>query len=235
MSAGARRVIGHAVLVHGAGAGGWEWHAWRGVLAAHGVEAVAIDLQPRADPRATTFDDYRTQVAAAVDALPRPRALVGASLGGLLAAACAERGDALVLVNPLPPAPWTDGLPARTWPDVVPWGSGARLESTRRALGDADDASALRALRGWRDESGQVLRAAQAGVDVGRPACPVLFVVGERDEDVPPAATRAWAAAWQAERRAQEGLGHVEPLLGRAAAGVADEVGRWLIATLSPR
>ena len=28
---------------------------------------------------------------------------------------------------------------------------------------------------------------------------------------------------------------HVGPLLGRAAVGVADDVGRWLVATLSPR
>lgn len=230
-----RRVVAHAVLVHGAGAGGWEWNIWRGVFAAHGVDALAIDLVPHDAVAATTFDDYRAQVASALGTLPRARVLVGASLGGLLAAACADACDALVLVNPMPPAPWAAQLPRREWPDVVPWGHDARLHRTRRALGDADDASAMRALRGWRDESGAVLRAAQDGIEVDRPRCPVWFVAGGADEDVPVEATRSWAAAWQAELRERPTLGHVEPLLGRAAAREAAAAARWLVATLSPR
>lgn len=230
-----RPVVAHAVLVHGAGAGGWEWTIWRGVLAAHGVEALPLDLAAHDAVAATTFDDYRAQVAAALAALPRPRVLVGASLGGLLAAACADAADALVLVNPMPPAPWAGQLPRRDWPDVVPWGRDARLHGTRRALGDADDASAMRALRGWRDESGAVLRAAQAGLHVDRPRCPAWFLAGGTDGDVPVAATRAWASAWRAELRELPELGHVEPLLGRAAAGVADAAARWTVAALSPR
>lgn len=230
-----RRVVAHAVLVHGAGAGDWEWEVWCGVLAAHGIDARAIDLQPRADLAATTFDDYRDQVAAALHALPRPRVLAGASLGGLLAAACADACDALVLVNPMPPAPWAAQLPRREWPDVVPWGHDARLHGTRRALGDADDASAMRALRGWRDESGAVLRAAQDGIEVDRPRCPVWFAAGGADRDVPVGATRAWASAWQVPLHERPGAGHVEPLLGRRAAAVADAAARWLVATLSPR
>ena len=72
--------------------------------------------------------------------MPRPRALVGASLGGLIAMACADGADALVLVNPLPPAPWAERLPSSRWPDLVPWRRDARLASTRRALPDSDDA-----------------------------------------------------------------------------------------------
>ncbi|WP_157981473.1 alpha/beta hydrolase [Cognatilysobacter tabacisoli] len=230
-----RPVVAHAVLVHGAGAGGWEWTIWRGVLAAHGVEALALDLAAHDAVAATTFDDYRAQVAAALAALPRPRVLAGASLGGLLAAACADATDALVLVNPMPPAPWAGQLPRRDWPDVVPWGRDARLDGTRRALGDADDASALRALRGWREESGAVLRAAQDGIEVERPGCPVWFAAGGADNDVPVGATRAWASAWEAPLHELPGAGHVEPLLGRRAAGVADAAARWLVATLSPR
>src|SRR5687768_3584762 len=150
--------IRHAVLVHGAGGGGWEWNVWRRVFAAHGLETDALDLRPvDAGLPATCFEDYAAQVRAVLDAVPRPCALVGASLGGLLAMACAGAADALVLVNPLPPAPWADLLPSREWPDTVPWGRNARLASTRRALPDSDDATALFAFRRWRDESGAVL------------------------------------------------------------------------------
>ena len=58
------------------------------------------------DVAATRLQDYQAQVRAALAALPRPRVLVGASLGGLLALDAAEGADAVVLVNPLPPVPW---------------------------------------------------------------------------------------------------------------------------------
>ena len=61
----------------------------------------------RGDVAATHIEDYQAQVRAALAALPRPRVLVGASLGGLLAAMNAGAADALVLVNPMPPR----GLP----------------------------------------------------------------------------------------------------------------------------
>ena len=74
------------LLVHGAGGGGWEWNVWRGVLEAAGFQVAAPDLVPlRGDVAATRLQDYQAQVRAALAALPRPRVLVGASLGGLLA------------------------------------------------------------------------------------------------------------------------------------------------------
>jgi hypothetical protein len=55
-----------ALLLHGAGGGGWEWNAWRGVLAASGIEAVTPDLRPAAGGLArTTFDDYLAQARSA--------------------------------------------------------------------------------------------------------------------------------------------------------------------------
>ena len=48
-----------ALLVHGAGGGGWEWNVWRGVFEAAGIAVAAPDLQPVAAGLATTgFDDY---------------------------------------------------------------------------------------------------------------------------------------------------------------------------------
>lgn len=221
--------VHHAVLVHGAGGGGWEWEIWRRVLESRGIACACVDLEPvAARLAATTFDDYLAQVRTALEALPRPRVLIGASLGGLLAARCAASADALVLVNPLPPEPWSAQLPQREWPDVVPWRRDARLASTRRALADADDATALFAFRRWRDESGAVLRQAQSGVAVASPQCPVLVIASELDEDVPADVTAAVAEAWNASLVRLPGSTHVGPLLGRDAADVAAQVVAWL-------
>lgn len=224
-----------ALLVHGAGGGGWEWTLWRGVFEAAGYRVDAPDLMPvRAGLPATQLGDYQAQVGAALVALPRPRVLVGASLGGLLALGAAASADAVVLVNPLPPAPWHAGMPARDWPDVVQWRRDARLAGTRRALPDADDATALFAFRHWRDESGAVLREAQRGVAVARPAGPVLFMVSDQDDDVPPAITRAMAEAWGADMLQTLSASHVGPLLGRDATGIAAQAVEWLNRAVKP-
>jgi pimeloyl-ACP methyl ester carboxylesterase len=223
--------IGHALLLHGAGGGGWEWNAWRGVFAAAGIEVVTPDLQPTATGLAgTTFDDYLGQARTALAALPRPRAVIGASLGGLLAMRCAAEADALVLVNPLPPLPWSSRLPARDWPEVVPWRRDARLASTRRALPDSDEATALFAFRHWRDESGAVLRVAHAGIEVVKPQCPLLCIVSEQDEDVPPMVTRSLANEWKAGLVQAPSPSHVGPLLGRCAPAIAVQAVTWLSA-----
>lgn len=218
-----------ALLVHGAGGGGWEWNVWRGVLEAAGFQVAAPDLvSVRGDVAATRLQDYQAQVRAALAALPRPRVLVGASLGGLLALDAAEGADVVVLVNPLPPVPWHVDMPARDWPDVVPWRRAARLSGTREAMPDADDATTLFAFRHWRDESGAVLREAWRGVATERPACPMLCVASAHDDDVPPSITRAMAEAWGADVLQAVSGSHVGPLLGREAAGIAAQAVEWL-------
>jgi pimeloyl-ACP methyl ester carboxylesterase len=224
-----------ALLLHGAGGGGWEWNVWRAMFEADGMQVHAPDLQPvAAGMGATCLSDYVTQASRALGALPRPRVLVGASLGGLLAAQLAAQGDvarieALVLVNPLPPAPWHRQLLPREWPDVVLWARDARLASTCSALPDADATTALFAFRHWRDESGAALREAYAGVVVERPRCPVLCVVSGADADVPPEATRALARDWGATlHEVGHAASHVGPLLGGAAAQTAQQVLAWL-------
>lgn len=218
-----------ALLIHGAGGGGWEWRIWQGVCEAHGWTVQAPDLQPAAGGlQQTHWRHYVDQLRVALAALPRPRILVGASLGGLLAASHADAADALIVVNPLPPAPWHSRLPARQWPDVVPWRSEARLSSTRRALPDADDATALFAFRRWRDESGQVLRAAAAGIEVPAPTCPALVITSMRDDDVPPEVSRELATAWNAGFLLSPAGSHVGPLLGRSAADTAAQAVSWV-------
>ena len=223
-----------ALLLHGAGGGGWEWNPWCGVFRAAGLQVAAPDLMPAAAGMAATrFDDYLAQAAMALAGLPRPRAVIGASLGGLLAARLAAQADArvdrLALVNPLPPAPWHAMLPTRDWPAVVPWRRDARLASTHAALPGADAATALYAFRRWRDESGAVLREAHAGMSVPAPDCPVLCVASVADEDVPCAVTEALASAWKADVLRLAGS-HVAPLLGPQAPAAAERVLAWMVA-----
>ena len=228
------RVVGlgacNALLVHGAGGGAWEWNLWRGVLEAHAITVHALELQPAAAGlAATTLQDYQSQVRDALQALPRPRVLIGASLGGLLAVMCTDQANALVLVNPLPPAPWHRQLPRREWSGaVVPWQRNARLASTRDALDDADDAAAIFAFRHWRDESASALREAHAGIEVGKPACPALLIASARDEDVPPEIISAMSREWRVDRLETLAPSHVGPLLGRAAPDIARQAVAWL-------
>ncbi|WP_160170692.1 alpha/beta fold hydrolase [Luteimonas huabeiensis] len=229
---------GRLLCVHGAGGGGWEWAIWRRVFEAAGWRVDAPDLRPVAGgPAATGFGDYEAQVRERLAATARPRVLAGASLGGLLAARCAAAADALILVNPLPPAPWHALLPARAWPPLVPWGRDARLAGTRRALPEGDEATVLYAFRRWRDESGAVLRAAQAGLAAPKPDVPALCIASDGDAEVPPAVTGALARAWGA-RLLHESGGHLAPLLGCDAAAVASRALRFLAglgAAPSPR
>jgi pimeloyl-ACP methyl ester carboxylesterase len=189
----------------------------------------APDLEPVAAVwAATRFTDSEQQVAARFARLPRPRVLVGASLGGLLALRCAGAADALVLVNPLPPRPWHACLPARGTAGIEAWGARASLTGTRRAVPDAGAGAAWFAFRRWRDESGAVLDAAHGGIACHVPTCPVLVVASSVDPVVPLESSTAIAAWCGGEVRTIAGASHVGPLLGREAATIAAEVVTWL-------
>ncbi len=222
------------MMIHGAGGGAWEWNVWRGVFEAEGFACEVLDLAAvEGGIGATRFENYSGQVGRVAR---EGDVLVGASLGGLLALACAAavRPAALVLVNAMPPAPWQSMLPAReAYPDVVPWGSEASLAGTRKAMPDADDAACLYAFRRWRDESGAVMNVARSGVPVERPACPVLVMASSDDEDVPAAASAALADAYAASLIRIPGTSHVGPLLGRNAAGCATQAIAWLRTTIT--
>ena len=216
------------VCVHGAGGGGWEWRVWARVFAAAGHPLVAPDLRPAAAGlAATTLADYASQVRGWVAAARRAHAriaLVGASLGGLLAAAVAGPDDALVLVNPLPPT----GLSGAPPPDPVrPWGRRASLGGTRGALPDADAFTTLDVWRRWRDESGRVLAAAHAGWPVPAPTGRCLVIASTEDEEVPAAMSSGLAAAWRTQLLRVSGS-HVGPLLGAGAAAAAAAALAWL-------
>jgi pimeloyl-ACP methyl ester carboxylesterase len=95
-------------------------------------------------------------------------------------------------------------------------------------LCDADNASAVFAFRHWRDESGKVLREANAGIEVERPVCPTLLIASAQDQDVPPGIIRAMAGPWRAELLETLATSHVGPLLGGEAPATARQAVAWL-------
>jgi pimeloyl-ACP methyl ester carboxylesterase len=221
----------HAVMLHGAGGGAWEWNVWRRVFTAAGHRAHCPEFQAvAAGLAATQFEDYLEQAARAAAETGASPVLIGASLGGLLAFALSMRQEcaALILVNPLPPAPEAGRLPARVaYPEVIPWGRDASFASTRAALPDAEPATWHFAWRRWRDESGAVLNSARAGMVVAEPRCPVRIIASQADEDVPFALSAELALRLGASLQTEPGS-HVGPLLGGRAAGVAQAAVHWL-------
>ena len=227
-----------ALLLHGAGGGGWEWNLWRGVLVARGIDVVAPDLQPAAAGlEATRLDDYRRQALDAFAALPAPRVAIGASLGGLLALELAGRAGctAAILVNPLPPAPEALHRPRRgVDAGIVPWRREARLDGTRRNLRGADAVAAIYAFRRWRDEPVAVLLEAEAGITLAPPCCPILVMAADADDDVPAATSAALAGRLGASLVRLPG-DHLSPLLGRQAVRSATTAVEWLNAAVGFR
>ncbi|MBC8141583.1 MAG: alpha/beta hydrolase [Armatimonadetes bacterium] len=219
-----------AILIHGAGGGGWEYHSWKPVLERRGMGVIAKDLLPAPDGLAkTTLADY---VAQAKSWLPNkePVVLVGASMGGIIALKVAEtvRASAIVLVNSVPPAGVKSArTPTETFPAVVKWANGPIAE-TRAAMPDADEKAIQKAWRGWRDESGAVMNELYARVAVRKPTCPVLVVIGGKDTDISPETSRNVAAWATADVFEYAGMSHVGPLLGKRGAEVAATVATWV-------
>lgn len=91
------------LLVHGAGGGPWAFADWEETFPE--ARVVAVDLQAGLDVARATVDDYARAVVHAAEGLPRPLALVGWSLGGLVALVAAPRiaPEALVLLEASPP------------------------------------------------------------------------------------------------------------------------------------
>jgi pimeloyl-ACP methyl ester carboxylesterase len=207
------------LFIHGAGGGGWECNVWKRLFVAHGFEVHAPDLLPSGNGLANTFlEDYRQQVHQHLLLMRSPKIIIGASLGGLLALMNADHADAMVLINPMPPAPFHLQMPSReNYPDVIPWKSNASLSGTRRALFDGDEMTCLYAFRHWRDESSAAMNAAMAGINIIQPTCPGLVMASEQDKDVPFAVSKILADNLNASFINLPASSHVGPLLGRTA------------------
>jgi pimeloyl-ACP methyl ester carboxylesterase len=238
--------MARAILVHGAGGGGWEWDLWVDAVTEAGLsdqlELVALTLEPPTgrDLEATQLDDYIDQIveAAGKDACSKKLILVGASMGGTLIAKAAERlprVDFLVFVCTTTPSlveiATLEEAPPKYGPRVK-W-AGGPLQDTIDAVPDASPEVQRWAAALWRDESGAVLNE----IDGGRVTCnveilrsiPSLVVIPMKDTAIPPERQQAFASAIGANRIIfLEGASHCGPLLSCVdAKKTALDVFKW--------
>ena len=68
----------------------------------------------------------------------------------------------------------------------------------------------------------------RAGVAVKKPECPVLSVIPEADDTIPPANQQKLATAFGADTLRYQGMSHVGPLLSVRAREVAAGVIAWV-------
>ena len=225
-------------MVHGAGGGAWEWLIWQRVFSAAGVKVDAFDLVPNGALEKTHYTDYLAQVRRQIREF-EPSVLIGASLGGLLAAEVlageqvspqASLVRALVLAAPMLKvgvAGAEIGTPLKRWAHA------SALSKTARALPDADSAASRFAHQRWRDESAAVLNSAYAGREFPEVKQAGLILIAEHDRDVPEAGLRTWAFSEQMDVHCVRGASHAGLLLGQSAATTAELALRWAITKCS--
>lgn len=222
-----------AVMIHGAGGGGWEYDFWKPVFEAKGFEVVAPDMMPvAAGLAATGFDDYLKQTVAAAKGRSDV-VLIGASMGGILVLKAAEtvKPKAIVLVNPVGPKHLRT-LRTEAYPEIIRWKDGP-LQDTIDSLPDGDRKTIEWAHPQWRDESGKVLNEiGVTGIDVKAPVCPVLMVIGNLDTDITPDESLKVASWAKADVFSYAGMSHIGPLMGLRREEVASDIADWTLARL---
>jgi len=92
------------LLVHGAGSGPWIYRDWGDAF--ENIPITAVDLQEGLDVARSSMNDYAERVSDAGKQMKQPVAIVGWSMGGLVAMYVAHqlRLHSLALIEPSPPA-----------------------------------------------------------------------------------------------------------------------------------
>jgi|GEM_PF-228512 len=238
------------LLIHGAGAGSWEWGIWQRAFAAEGLTTIALHLQPASTGLAhTRYEDYLLQVEHAI-AKHQPSVVIGASLGGLLAAealALNPSDTKLVLLAPagnrhsgciplrekscseISTMIKPSGKNVSPFKNVPPneikrWANDPQLARTARAVPDADTASVWFAHSRWRDESANVLATAQLGRHFEWRVRWCLMLAAALDTDVSNENLAQWAARDGMLYRLIPDASHAGLLLGDFAAVLAQRV-----------
>ncbi|HEU4585119.1 MAG TPA: alpha/beta fold hydrolase [Gemmatimonadaceae bacterium] len=233
------------LLIHGMFGGAWQFAEWQRRLAARGRSSVAIDLRGHGasggitDIGSVSLDDYVADALGAARELQAP-AVVGHSMGGLIAQKLAEEGavSAAVLICSAPPR-WIPALGAELLMRMVKYSPALLLSRPLVPLrADADALFLDRIPTVERDaifariqaESGRAARELALGamaVDAKRVTCPLLSVGAADDHFLPPRIARSLARKYDAEHREYAGHGHYivgEPGWER----VADDVAEWV-------
>lgn len=225
--------------------GSWQFADWQRRLAGAGRSSVAIDLRARhashgrAERVHASLRDYVDAALNVARELGRP-AVVGHSMGGLIAQKLAEEGavTAAVLICSAPPR-WISALSGGLLTHMLRYTP--QLLLSRPITARRSDALALfldrlppeerdRVFSRIDPESGRAARELALGaiaIDARRVRCPVLSIGAGGDHFLPPRIARAIARKYRCEYREYGEHGHYiigEPGWER----VADDVAAWL-------
>jgi pimeloyl-ACP methyl ester carboxylesterase len=244
MHAQPRTVRGPSVLfVHGIVVDWRVWAEWLPFFAARGLPAFALSLRGHGasgavrDFGGVTMQDYVDDCAAVARHIGRP-AVVGHSMGGLLAQCLAERDvvHSATLITPAPPrgiilfSPklainQIKYLPALLFNRPI---DPDREELRAIAMNCAPPEIQTRALAQIVPESGRAMRELSitgVPVDASKVRCPIQVFAAEHDRFVPPKTVAKIAKRYGAPLTIVPGHGHIviqEPGWQALASSVAD-------------
>jgi len=233
------------LLVHGYFADATVFTEWLTFFAERGAPAYAVNLRGRADSRTGTHlgrasvQDFVEDASRVARDLDKP-AVIGHSMGGLIAQRLAERGEvrAAVLVTPAPPRGITvmsvrlarkqlKYLPAILRSRVV---HPAREDLRELVLNHVPPDQQDLVLDAFVPDSGRAARDMSivgVRVDAERVRCPMFVIVAGDDQFIPAAIGERIAKRYGAPSRTFDGRGHmlvIEP----GWQDVADVADRWI-------
>ena len=241
------------LFIHGAANGAWVWEFWRREMKGLGWEANVLDLRGHGmsmtvDFETVTMEDYVSDVESVMPQIEArfglPPALLGWSMGGLVAMMCAAKHQeipALVLLEPSPPEQVQGRATAaelRNIP-ITPIGpedyglypdDPSASHPALYGLTEAEAAAALEHSRGAQ-ESGLARRQRKSGVSIaaGVIRCPVLVMYGKHGDQFPDEMSRKTALFLGAQATSlgdvsHWGLVYSEEVVKKAAPNVSE----WL-------
>ncbi len=215
------------VCLHGLGLGPWLWEAWLPALAARHIRVIAAELPGHGSDLDTnaSLADCVAAVNSCLDGLSGPVAVVGHSVGGLVAQLVGVGRDlhALVLISPLPVGNVTmipergellSGLklvPALVAgrPVKVDW-----ADYRRSGLAQLDDATARTVfdrITPWPNRLTRDL-VRRPKVDPLKMTAPVLIALGKEDTLAPWTTVRLLADLYEGVCWRYDGVGHMGPV-----------------------
>jgi pimeloyl-ACP methyl ester carboxylesterase len=182
------------ILVHGAANSAGVWRYWQDALAERGWSSHALDLRGHTartttDLSTVSMTQYADDVVALARELRRAPALVGWSMGGLVAMMAARQAGAWACVGLAPSTPATsrnDAVPLRQGIfGAEEYGIEGRDPNDQPMMPDLDRDERERALSSLAPESRYARDERKAGIVIRRLSSPLLIVTGSADSQWP--------------------------------------------------
>jgi non-heme chloroperoxidase len=236
------------LFVHGIFVDAREWAGWLPFFASRGFPAYAVNLRGRAGSRPGTslgsasIEDYADDASEVARHLGMP-AVIGHSMGGLIAQKLAERGvvRAAALITPAPPRGiilFTPKLAIKQFkylPRVLtnrviePNLEDLRELAMNCAPRDLQD-RALAEMIPDSGHAGRQMSLTGVPVDSSKVTCPMLVVAAEHDHFIPASIVARVAKRYHAPLRTIPGHGHIV-VMEPGWESLADEIAAWIAAS----